>query len=353
MTSSMHNSSPLANALARRTLNRIKQLERQTTGCAEESEEASEVSAEPEAPVAEAAVPVTGATMGLDFKQAASGSLRFSYEKTPGVLVTVGAIAALLWAHTTTENKNNDIEASRRAPQIRAAAVVRTEVKTPVHQQVKPTVAVETKQTTKTFVRPSQQHKVTNSQNSIDVQSTRREAAWSKQLGEANCAKSVALGIQAMKAGGSAHAVAALSRAVQLDPNNVQARRYLAYALANDNQPIEALGQFDAFTQLQTVGINEKIDFANRLANTSDQLPAKELFSQLVEEANGNTRMLTHIASVCEHHGFTSEAASAARSGLKTATPEETVRLRQVYYRALSVDSAPKQPPLGTLSHFR
>lgn len=352
MTSSM-NSSPLANALARRTLNRIKQLERQTGGCSEGSEETSGVSAEPEAPIADEAVPATAATMGLDFKQAASGPLRFSYEKTPGVLVTVGAIAALLWAHTTTENENSDIAASRRTAQTRVAAVVRTEVKAPIHQQVKQTVAVEPKQTATTVIRSSQPRKVASSHNSIDVQAARKEVAWSKQLSDADCAKSVALGFQAMRSGGTAHAVAALSRAVQLNPNNVQARRYLAYALANDNQPIEALGQFDALTQLQTVGINEKIDFANRLANTSDQLPAKELFSQLVEEANGNTRMLTHIASVCEHHGFTSEAASAARSGLKTATPEETVHLRQVYYRVLSVDAVPKQPPLGTLSHFR
>jgi tetratricopeptide (TPR) repeat protein len=60
-------------------------------------------------------------------------------------------------------------------------------------------------------------------------------------------------GYQEMQKGRFEQSAKILSRALALQPNNVQTRRYLAHALLNSGQAKEALGQFELLVKIKPV----------------------------------------------------------------------------------------------------
>jgi tetratricopeptide (TPR) repeat protein len=151
-----------------------------------------------------------------------------------------------------------------------------------------------------------------------EAESAALTKAEKKEIAEGDVKTLQTKGYEAIKAGRGPYAVAALSQAVKLDPNNPSLRRYLSHALVSIGDGGGAVQQFRAWMKLERVPVKEQIAFTRELSQTGDAENSKALFTFIIASANQADDLL-NLASNCAALHFDDQARAAIAAGLKVA----------------------------------
>jgi tetratricopeptide (TPR) repeat protein len=159
--------------------------------------------------------------------------------------------------------------------------------------------------------------------------SAKLSPAAMKILAEADFATLRTKGYEALKKGDNLFAIAALRRAVSLNPNEAMVRQYLAYAFLANGDYEAAVEQFNAWDKIAILKISEKLAFAGRLPPDNCQ-SAAALYTELIEQHAADGQALISIANACKARGYQAQFESAVEAGLKVGTPAEVAQLNSI-----------------------
>ena len=140
-----------------------------------------------------------------------------------------------------------------------------------------------------------------------------------KEIAEGDVKSLQTRGYAALKAGNTEFAILALTKAVQLEPNNPLTRRYLAYAMVTAGDGSGALQQFYAWDKLQSIAPGDAVAFAKTLAFSGDSTNAKIVFDYTTAKNSNDVQALLEIARICAVLRFDGQATSAVTAGLMVA----------------------------------
>jgi tetratricopeptide (TPR) repeat protein len=170
-----------------------------------------------------------------------------------------------------------------------------------------------------------------------------------KMIGEADLATLKAKGYEALKKSDNLFAIAALSRAVSLAPNDALVRQYLAYAfLANENFA-DAVTQFNAWDKIATLKLPEKLAFARRLPAGSESCAA--FYEQLIKQNSKDVQDLITIANACKLNGCQTQFEEAVDAGIKVGTPAEVAQLNTMKVAKAAEAKAAATAAKGTIAN--
>lgn len=159
-------------------------------------------------------------------------------------------------------------------------------------------------------------------------------AAALKEIADGNLQTLKQKGYEALKSGRAEYAVAALSRAIYLNPNDGNARRYLAYALLKTGNTEDAAQQYYAWEKIADPDPSASIAFAKSVAAQTD---AQTLFEHLAERYRTNAPILLEIARQCAFYHYDSVEGSALDFATKVATSDQQVGINRL---RISLESA-------------
>jgi Flp pilus assembly protein TadD len=147
-----------------------------------------------------------------------------------------------------------------------------------------------------------------------------------KVIAESDFATLRTKGYEALEKGDNLFAIAALSRAVALNPNGAIVRQYLAHALIANDDFEGAANQFNAWDKIATLKLPEKLAFIKRFP-TGNNKSAGDLYTQLIEQNSANGDALVSIANACRAQGYQEQFEAALSAGLKIGTPAQVAQL--------------------------
>jgi tetratricopeptide (TPR) repeat protein len=175
----------------------------------------------------------------------------------------------------------------------------------------------------------------------IEIDHTKLNALELKEIGSADAQSLRTLGYEALKQSRITYAVAALTRAVSLTPNDPMARRYLAYALIAAQDCSAAIEQFYAWEKLETISPDDEIAFVNSVADTGESDKAKTLIERLASKFSKSSTSLLKLAKLCLKLKFNILGLSVVKAGLKVASPAEKIEFDQLVTGFDHLDQAP------------
>jgi tetratricopeptide (TPR) repeat protein len=149
-------------------------------------------------------------------------------------------------------------------------------------------------------------------------------------------------GYEALKQSKFAYAVAALSRAVSLKPNDPLIRHYLAYAFIASGDFSSAIEQFFAWEKLERVSDETEVEFVKSIADAGQPDKARELVDQLFKKFSNNSASLLKLARLCAQLKLNSTGESIVKTGLKIASPEEKIEFEKYAVSFDRIEEPPK-----------
>jgi tetratricopeptide (TPR) repeat protein len=135
---------------------------------------------------------------------------------------------------------------------------------------------------------------------------------------------------EALKNGRIAYAVAALSRAIKLSPDDPELRQYMTYALIKTDQPDDALSQLSAWDKLATVGVHDFGSVIVAMFQSRQDESAKRVSLYAISRFSKNASALLEIAKICSEYGSIPEARKAIEAGLRSASTQEKAQFAAV-----------------------
>jgi len=120
-------------------------------------------------------------------------------------------------------------------------------------------------------------------------------------------------------------AIATLSHAVQLYPNDPRARRYMAYALMQARQPLASVKQFEYLAKLGGRTFDDDLGMAEALRQGGSYNQALRAYKHCVESGGATAKAYAGLARTYLDLGLVDKASEVCRAGLKEAknTSEE------------------------------
>jgi tetratricopeptide (TPR) repeat protein len=149
-------------------------------------------------------------------------------------------------------------------------------------------------------------------------------------------------GYAALKQSKFAYAVAALSRAVSLKPDDPLIRHYLAYAFIASGDCGSAIEQFFAWEKLERISDETEIEFVKSVADAGQLDNARALVDQLFKKFSKNSSSLLKLARLCAQLKLNSTGENIVKMGLKIASPEEKVEFEKYAVSFDRIEEPPK-----------
>ncbi len=146
-------------------------------------------------------------------------------------------------------------------------------------------------------------------------------------------------GYLSLKAGQTRPAIAMLTAAVKGDPNSADARRYLAYAFAQNQDNYSAAAQFSALATMENMSVADRLSYAKALIGAKKIDSGIEVYSSILTAEPSNDVARTSLIKVCLQNGLVNRATDLCKEGIarSTGSPQvvETYQsLQQQAYRA-------------------
>jgi Tfp pilus assembly protein PilF len=176
----------------------------------------------------------------------------------------------------------------------------------------------------------------------FEIDRTKLSNAELKEIGAADASTLKSLGYAALEKSKITYAVAALTRAVMLMPNDPMARHYLAYALLAAHEYDAAITQFYAWGKLEAISDDDEIAFATSIANEGETDKAKLLIGRLTTQFSKSSTSLIKLANLCLKQKFNILGLEVVSAGLKIASSEEKVEFDRLSTEFDHVNDAPK-----------
>lgn len=132
-------------------------------------------------------------------------------------------------------------------------------------------------------------------------------------------ADSLDSGYQALQAGDHHSAVSLLTKAVQSNPDNATARKYLAYAHLNAGSMDKAVSQFQAWNYLQAIPPSEMWVFGKTLMKAGKYAQASQVFDDLVKSDPTNVQARLQLIKALSLTGQTERARAVCLKSMSEA----------------------------------
>lgn len=151
-------------------------------------------------------------------------------------------------------------------------------------------------------------------------------------------------GFAAYKKGDTLTAVPTLEQAVKVNPRDVRARRYLAYAYKAADQLGEAASQFDALYPLGALSPQDTTTYIDMLVGSGQQEKASKILEELIAKSPSSQILYLQLANAQAGQGDVPKAIQTCTRGIainpRSAVGQQLVELR----RSLMTNGAPDSP---------
>ncbi|HEY9713660.1 MAG TPA: tetratricopeptide repeat protein, partial [Chroococcales cyanobacterium] len=114
-------------------------------------------------------------------------------------------------------------------------------------------------------------------------------------------------GYEAMQTGNLGYSLAALTRAVQMKPNDTTARQYLASAMLAAGQPMNAEAQYKSLATMGVKVPDAEQKLAEAFASTGNYSRAVAYYRMLLQQSPSDHRYILGLADACLNAGRTEE----------------------------------------------
>lgn len=140
-------------------------------------------------------------------------------------------------------------------------------------------------------------------------------------------------GYSAYKRGDYLTAVPTLEQAVKMNPKDVRARRYLAYAYKQADQLGEAAGQFDALYPLGALGPQDTVIYIDMLMGSGQQDKAIKIIEDAIAKNPTSQILYLHLANCQVTRGESANAVATCTRGIainpRSEIGQQLVELRK------------------------
>lgn len=151
-------------------------------------------------------------------------------------------------------------------------------------------------------------------------------------------------GFAAYKKGDTLTAVPTLEQAVKVNPRDVRARRYLAYAYKAADQLGEAASQFDALYPLGALSPQDTTTYIDMLVGSGQQEKASKILEELIAKSPSSQILYLQLANAQAAQGDVPKAIQTCTRGIainpRSAVGQQLIELR----RSLMTNGAPDSP---------
>ncbi|MBA3993273.1 MAG: hypothetical protein C0469_07080, partial [Cyanobacteria bacterium DS2.3.42] len=151
-------------------------------------------------------------------------------------------------------------------------------------------------------------------------------------------------GFAAYKKGDTLTAVPTLEQAVKVNPRDVRARRYLAYAYKSADQLGEAASQFDALYPLGALSPQDTTIYIDMLAGSGQQEKASKVLEEAIAKSPGSQILYVQLANAQAAQGDIPKAIQTCTRGIainpRSAVGQQLVDLR----RSLMTNGSTESP---------
>jgi tetratricopeptide (TPR) repeat protein len=145
-------------------------------------------------------------------------------------------------------------------------------------------------------------------------------------------AELVHVGYKYLTQGQVEYATQMFAAAIKKQPNNVDARRYMAHALLQSGSPSGAVQQFDALVDLEALTSKDAMAFVKALTATGANSRAVDILTQCVSSRPRDTAMRGELMRLYGTLGQTARAQAVYQDGLRYArTPAQRAELESAF----------------------
>jgi predicted Zn-dependent protease len=109
------------------------------------------------------------------------------------------------------------------------------------------------------------------------------------------------------------------TEAIKKEPNNVDARRYLAHALVESGSSEAAIAQYGALVTLNAMNNRDALSYAKALSNTGNTERAVDILSHYLQTSPAEAALRAELIRMYMSIGFAQKAEAAYREGLPYA----------------------------------
>jgi tetratricopeptide (TPR) repeat protein len=148
-------------------------------------------------------------------------------------------------------------------------------------------------------------------------------------------------GYAKMKEGQSSAAIPYFAKAIKLDPNCVDARRDLGYALLNQNRPAAALEQFNILERIKPMTDVERLALAKSLTDADAKAEAVEVYKKYLKTHPGEADPREELVKLYEALGQFDKLQEVCVEGMKAAkTPEDYATFKKLMVDAITTHNS-------------
>jgi tetratricopeptide (TPR) repeat protein len=129
----------------------------------------------------------------------------------------------------------------------------------------------------------------------------------------------LSVGYQYLTNGQVSYATQMFSEAVRKEPNNADARRYLAHALLSSGSTAAAVSQFDALVDLDALTPRDASAYVKALTASGDTNRAADVLAQCVESRPRDLALRAELMRLYNSMGLTAKSQACYQQGLRYA----------------------------------
>jgi len=126
----------------------------------------------------------------------------------------------------------------------------------------------------------------------------------------------VSVGYKYLTNGEIQYAIQMFAEAIKKQPNNVEARRYMAHALVESGSAATAISQFEALVSLDALTPADALIYSKALSNTRNTERAVDVLTNYLTRSPKNISLRAELTRLYLSIGFGTKAESAYREGL-------------------------------------
>jgi tetratricopeptide (TPR) repeat protein len=183
-----------------------------------------------------------------------------------------------------------------------------------------------------------------SSSSSLDITPSDRVAPQDKKLmASGTFGELIAAGYKQLREGNNERATALLAKAVRLNPNDANARRYLAHALMANGDTENAIAMLKAIVAINPDNTADSIALGEQLVKSGRVEDAIDTYSKTLTADKHNVKARCALARAYMSAGFKQKAKDVCEDGIKdSASPAETAALKATL---AEVDGGAAAPP--------
>ncbi len=159
------------------------------------------------------------------------------------------------------------------------------------------------------------------------------------ELGGMNLAGLLSKGYDSLHRGDIEYALVAFLRAVQLDPSDRPAHRYLFSAYVANSEGTEAAAQLGALLGMGR-DPDDELAMAKTLITIGSEAQCKNAFDRLIDKYSTEPAALVKLAQLCQSEGYKESASLACTKGLQQVTAESQIQELRGIQSALAKELA-------------